>query len=350
MKVLIINTVPFIRDGISSVIMSHYRSLKDRIDFDFVVNTEIIDSFKDEIMSGNSKIHFIKTRKKNPLAYFFFIKKITENNEYDVIHVHGNSSLMSLELMAIKNKHKVIVHGHNVKTNYPLLNYFLKPYFRRNFGVGLVPSEEAGTFLFETENYRILPNGVNLAKYVYNPQIRREIHEMLGVCDEKVIICVGNLNEQKYQDLLITILPTLLEREKCIVLLVGEGERKEKLMTLAKENQVAEYVKFLGSVPNVHDYYSAADVFVLPTHFESFSVVAVEGQVNGLPCIVSDYLPKIIKQTEDLHFVSNNDLDTWIELILNVKRAYKDRDLSFFDINTISEELFQIYEKVSLIG
>jgi len=328
--------------------MNHYRLLNDKIDFDILVNTKIVEAFEEEILLGGSRIFFVKGRKKHPIHYFFFLKKILRNKEYDVIHIHGNSTLMSLELFAIKNKRKVIVHGHNVATSYPFLHAFLRPYFKRNFSIGLAPTKEAGEFLFRDRNHRILTNGIDLEKYAYHPEAREKIRQQLGIIDEKVIICVGNLNEQKHQELLILMLPKLLEREKYTILLVGEGGKRERLMKLAAEQKVADSVIFLGSVSNVQDYYSAADIFALPTHFESFGMVAVEAQANGLPCIVSDCVPRMVKQVEDFHFVSNKDVSTWIDLISTAERTHDVRDLSVFDMKKISMELFQIYQEVSL--
>ena len=347
LKVLVINTVPFMRDGIGSVIMNHYRALKDRVDFDFLVNTEIVADLKDEILLGGSNIFFVKARKKRPLHYLFSLKKILRGNKYDLIHIHGNSALMSLELLAIKNKKKVIVHGHNVKTEYPFLNALFRPYFQRSFAIGLVPTEEAGKFLFQNKNYRILSNGIDLEQYAYHPEIRHNTRKSLGITDEKVIICVGNLNRQKYQDLLLSILPELLKNGKYVLLLVGKGEREETLRKLAIEKKITNSLIFLDSVPNVQDYYSAADIFALPTNFESFGMVAIEAQANGLPCLVSDCVPQIVKKSEDFHFVSNDDLNTWINLILHAERTDNPRDLSVFDIRKISADLFDIYQEIS---
>lgn len=347
MKALVINTVPFIRDGISSLVMDYYRTLKDRVDFDFVVNTEIVEEYKNEMLINKSEIYFIKSRKQAPIKYFFFLKKILKTKNYDIIHIHGNSALMSLELLAIKEKWKIIAHGHNVSTDYPLLNKISKPYFKKNYGVGIVPSAETGEFLFENKKYHIIPNGVDLKKYAFDAKARQAVRGSLGIREQKVILCVGNLNEQKYQELIIQILPKLREKDKYIVLLIGEGTKKETLLQLADEKNVKNYVKFLGSIADVKNYYSAADVFVLPTHFESFSIVLVEAEVNGLPCITSNCVPRIVKQRENFHFVANHDLDQWIKLILKAKRTHLNEDLSIFDIEIICESLLKIYQDVS---
>ena len=80
-----------------------------------------------------------------------------------------------------------------------------------------------------------------------------------------------------------------------ILLLVGDGERREELNDIAKAMGLKDVVVFAGGVSNVEDYMSAMDVFVFPSHYEGLSTVNIEAQVNGLPCIVSEFVPKEIK-------------------------------------------------------
>ena len=51
---------------------------------------------------------------------------------------------------------------------------------------------------------------------------------------------------------------------------------------------LAERTLFLGPQPRVSEFYSAMDVFVLPSRFEGFGIALLEAQVNGLPCLCSD--------------------------------------------------------------
>ena len=50
--------------------------------------------------------------------------------------------------------------------------------------------------------------------------------------------------------------------------------------------------------------YQMADVFVMPSLYESFGLVTVEAQCSGLPCVLSDRIPKEIKVIENVSFLS----------------------------------------------
>ena len=345
MKILIINTVPFDRNGITSVIMNFYRGLNEQISFDFIANSEILEEYYSEL-SKKSIIFFIKKRKSNPFNYIFFVRKVLLENSYDLVHIHGNSSLMSLELFAIGKKIPIICHVHNVVSDYPLINMILKKYFLKNYQCGISPTEEAGNFLFSGKPFHVIPNGIDLKKFSFNMKKREVIRSTLAFNDdEKVIICVGNLNKQKFQDLIIKLMPELLREMKFQLMLLGDGERKSDLEILAQTRGVGSYVHFLGSVENIEDYYSAADIFVLPTHYESFGMVVAEAEANGLPCLVSDTVPRGIMQIDDFLFLQNSDLSSWKNNIIMYSRSNKEKDLSYFDINRVKDNLLEIYKK-----
>ena len=93
------------------------------------------------------------------------------------------------------------------------------------------------------------------------------------------------------------------------LLLVGEGELRGSLETLAQEMGVARHVRFLGSVPNdeLWRYYAGADLFVLPSRLESWGTVMLESLACGTPVVatptaggreVRDHFPDDVELTE----------------------------------------------------
>ena len=75
---------------------------------------------------------------------------------------------------------------------------------------------------------------------------------------------------------------------------------------------------FLGSRSNTQDYYQAMDVFVFPSLWEGLGIVVIEAQTAGLPCIVSECIPKEIDL--DIGFICRMGLDysaeVWVEKII----------------------------------
>ena len=75
---------------------------------------------------------------------------------------------------------------------------------------------------------------------------------------------------------------------------MGDGDRREAVEKKCKQLEVYEKVIFLGSRSNTQDYYQAMDLFVFPSLWEGLGIVVIEAQTAGLPCIVSECIPKEI--------------------------------------------------------
>ena len=77
MKVLIVNTVRFRLNGITSVIMNYYRKMdKSNMEIDFVVINDISEEYREELQSNSSRIFYL-SRKSNPIKYMFHLKNIS---------------------------------------------------------------------------------------------------------------------------------------------------------------------------------------------------------------------------------------------------------------------------------
>jgi phosphatidylinositol alpha-1,6-mannosyltransferase len=107
---------------------------------------------------------------------------------------------------------------------------------------------------------------------------------------KKVLMTVSRLDRlgpYKGHDRVIRTLPRVLEQHDTIYLIVGEGDDRPRLESLAVECGVAKNVQFTGSVPTeeLPDYYRLADVFVMPSAYEGFGIVFLEAMATGLRVI-----------------------------------------------------------------
>lgn len=163
----------------------------------------------------------------------------------------------------------------------------------------------------------------------------------LEIEQEKLILLfVGRLEKQKAVHLLIQALP-IVKREisdlECII--IGTGSKRESLLELAKDLEVADNVRFVGNSFEVPTYLSAADIFVLPSIFEGLGIVLLEAFRSGLPAIASNIEgPRelISPGVNGLLFQSGHVSD----LASNILRLYKDKNL----YKKISEESRKQFE------
>jgi rhamnosyl/mannosyltransferase len=104
-----------------------------------------------------------------------------------------------------------------------------------------------------------------------------------------VLLCVGRLRHYKGLDTLIRALPKLPD---VVSIIVGIGPMEAAWKALAQELGVADRAIFAGEVSDADlpSYYSAADVFVLPSNSraEAFGMVNLEAMGHGLPLITTE--------------------------------------------------------------
>lgn len=359
MKVLVINTVKFTVNGISTVIMNYYQNMeKKEIQFDFVVNEMIDKNYRAGIEQNEDRIFFLNNRKKNPFRYMRKLKEILKNGEYDIVHIHGNSSTMILELFAAKKYKKSvkIVHGHNVETDYIFLNKLIKPFFLKQYDQAFTASDKAGKWLYGNEDFTIIPNGVTLNNFLFNPTVRKNTRQELKLNDHDIaILHVGRFEDQKNHAFLIKVFKKIHNQDQNAKLfLVGTGSLINEVKETVEQLNLSKHVFFLGEQYDTSKYYQASDIFICPSLFESFGIVALEAQVSGLYTVVSEAIPEEVKILEDTIRL-NLDLgpDLWAEKILskyyslNHIRTIDLEAFKEFDIKENAEFLKKLYEKYS---
>lgn len=359
MELLIISTVDFNKHGIPIAILNNYRKFDhQRMHCTFIINDSIDEEFEKEIVAYGDKVRILPNRKKNTISYIIELHKIAKEKHYDIAHIHGNSATMLFELLALKGMCKTICQAHTTGGIHSLINKILYPVFIKMTEHRAACSEEAGKFLFQGKSYDVLNNGIDSQRYLFNARVREETREKYGINSQKIILHVGSFCAQKNQPFLVEVFEQIInDRIDAVLWLVGIGEDIDCIKEMVVSRKMEDRVRFIGRVNNVCDYMMAADCFVLPSKVESFGLVNIEAQAAGLPCLISDVVPKEVKLTKKVEFVSLSDgAQQWaqkLERILDselsdVERKEANRIVkeSTYDINISSKQLQDYYSKV----
>lgn len=131
----------------------------------------------------------------------------------------------------------------------------------------------------------VVNNGLNFPS---TSLTKAEARSALGLQVENSIIgTVGRLSNQKNQQVVINAIKSVPDVHFVIV---GDGELKEELDELIKQNKLTDRVHLLGEIDytSIPIFLKALDIYVMPSLFEGLSNALVEAMSAGLPVITSD--------------------------------------------------------------
>ena len=319
------------KNGVTSVIRSYSKYIdRDIFQFDIVCGPLYEADIRSELESQGCKFYIIQNRDRKLIKYIKQLKSIVKSGDYDIVHVHGNSSLIFPELVAarIAGAKVRIAHSHNTMCNHPGLNKMVYPLFEANVTDRMACSNEAGKWMFHNKKFTVINNGIETARYKFDERERIEIRGQLGVNDSTFLVGhIGYFDYQKNHVRLISIFESLLQiRPDSKLVLVGDGEGRKEIERLIESKGLSGSVLLLGRRDDVPALLSAMDVFVLPSHFEGLGIVLIEAQASGLHCIASDVIPEEANVAEDVTFLSlNEDSRLWAKTIISSARDKKQR-------------------------
>ncbi len=362
MKVLIVSTVRFRLNGVTSVILNYYRNMdKADMQIDFVVHNEISDEYRQELESNGSRV-FRLPRKKNPLVYMWKLYRLLKKGSYDIIHIHGNSAMMTIDVLpaVLAGTPVRIVHCHSTSCSHMKAHKLLLPLFSKCYTHGFACGEAAGRWLFGSKPFQIIKNGIELKRYCYDPALRQTSREKLGAEDQTVIGHIGNFSSEKNHTFLIDAFSTLLKRDRSYLLaLIGDGILMDDIRAKAAESGIEKDVVFIGKTTQVPEYLQAMDMLVLPSRHEGLPVVLVEAQAAGLPCLVSEAVSREADLSNSLKFIPIDDPAVWADNMQATAAAKEDRiancnrwrqhiTAAGYDVVQNAQEMKRLYEQYLL--
>jgi glycosyltransferase involved in cell wall biosynthesis len=136
------------------------------------------------------------------------------------------------------------------------------------------------------ERVLTIHNGVDTT--VFAPGVReqdaRELRAKLGIGEDRLVAAfIGSEWRRKG---LGELIEALARTPGWDLLVAGSGDR-QRYQTLADSLGVGQAVHWLGVTPDVQLVYQAADAFVLPTSYETFSLVSFEAAASALPVLAT---------------------------------------------------------------
>jgi D-inositol-3-phosphate glycosyltransferase len=207
----------------------------------------------------------------------------------------------------------------------------------------------------QPEKVGVVPCGVNIE--LFQPVDKAVAKQKLGLGAEKILLFVGRIDPLKGIDKLLKTMPLLKNHENLKLVVVGGDENSrlelEGLKKLAANLNIVDSIDFRGLVKQeqLPYFYSAADVCIVPSYYESFGLVPLESLACGTPVVATDVgdLKNIIKPGETGCIVADNSPEKLAEGIASIlNKPSPDRELNLTIRASVSKWTWaNIAEKVA---
>jgi D-inositol-3-phosphate glycosyltransferase len=226
--------------------------------------------------------------------------------QYDIIHSHywlsGLVGNLLKERWAIP--HATMFHTLAALKNNAGLS-ILEPGFRIRYEKSVIDScdliiasthrekrELVSKYGASETRIAVIPCGINPA--LFRPVDKLSARRACNLDSKQVALFVGRMDPLKgLSNLLDAIAALRLRRDFQLVVIGGDSENEaefQRMLKLIHDNSIDDIVIPVGSIPheNMYLYYNAADFCVIPSYYESFSLVALESLACGTPILSTD--------------------------------------------------------------
>ena len=262
---------------------------------------------KEKLISMNVNFYDINffrdvTKISENVVAYRQLKNIFRNNYYKIVHCQAPISGVLTRIVANKYRNrgaKVLytAHGFHFYKGAQLKNWLL--YFPiewvMSFFTDVLITINKEDYIraqkyMKAKKVEYVPGvGIDLSKFtgsLSNEQKHKKKMEIGIPSDAKVILSVGELNENKNQEIVIRALAKL-KNNKLHYVIAGMGNLKIYLSKLSKELDVENNVHLIGFRNDIAELYKISDIFVHPSFREGLPVALMEAMASGLPCVVS---------------------------------------------------------------
>lgn len=230
------------------------------------------------------------------------LKKIIANGNYDIVHCHTPNASVITRLVCRKYRKKnglkvfYTAHGFHFYKGAPLLNWLVfypVEKFCSRFTDKLITINQEdyarARAKFHAGEVCYVPGvGIDLSRFE-NVQVDRNAkrREIDVPEDAILLLSVGELNENKNHQIIVRALAKLNDPNVHYAI-AGVGEKREYLLSLAKELGVSNQVHLLGYRNDIPEINYASDVFCFPSLREGLGLAAIEAMASGLPLVTSN--------------------------------------------------------------
>lgn len=356
-------------NGAFSLIRYLYSYLSETYVFDYYTMGNFLkDAVYDSIVKDGGVCYSANLRKNKLLGHIvlpFNFYSFLKSRNYEIVHIH--SEVAYKQFLYVIAAHcagvdKIIVHSHSsdIDGEHKKLKLVLHKFFRRCVNMMgtdfLACSMPAAEWMFDasiiaSNRFHLVDNGIVAEKYRFDAPKRAFMRNKLDVDDFIVLGHVGALKKVKNQMFLVELM-SKLDVNKYKLILVGDGEDRNKIEEAARRAGCSESIVMLGSRNDVDNVMQAFDVVVFPSIFEGVPMALIEAQAMGIPVLASNQINPLVKVNPNFRFIpiGSGNIEVWKKEIENIagnhieEQGYYSIAQSKFNIKKSADCLRNVYQ------
>ncbi len=240
------------------------------------------------------------------------LRILGKEDNYDILQVCGRVLLVKLK---------------RVKKKIPVVIRFPGPPGKRSKNLlsqadALIASGDAVRYIREHFRKDVvdIPPGVDFN--FFKPTLSN-IRDKFSIGNNKLLLFVGRFVPLKNLSFMVaTFREVIKERKDIRLMLVGEGPLKNTIKGIVKKYELEKYIIFTGKIPNdaLPKYYSAADIFVIPSSYDNFPNAVLEAMACKLPIVATRVggIPQQIQEGKNGLLIESNNIDELKTAILKL--------------------------------
>ncbi|MBK6978825.1 MAG: N-acetyl-alpha-D-glucosaminyl L-malate synthase BshA [Cytophagaceae bacterium] len=271
----------------------------------------------------------------------------------DILHVHyaiphATSAFLAKQILKLEGINIPVIttlHGTDISIvgRDPALSPIVTFGINNSDGVTAV-SEDLKKDTFKsfkiTNEIEVIYNFVDLTRFY--KQKKDHFKSLICPNNEKLLVHASNFRKVKRVEDIIRAFAKIRLEVPSKLLMVGDGEERQKMEELCRKLDLCEDVRFIGKLDAIEEVLSVADLFLMPSEKESFGLAALEAMACEVPVISSNIggLAELNIHGET-GFLSNvGDID---DMVKNAIFVLKDENLPIFKKNALQRaKLFDL--------
>jgi len=355
--------------GAESRMMDVFRAI-DRTKYKFIfisLDTKSEQFYEKDILSLGGKI--IKISSPRDVGIIRHFKEMVSvfrhlyNQGANVIHSH-TSYHSGLVLTAariagfkIRIAHARTTSSINKNSLSQRLQIWIGKYLiKMNATSRLALNDETAVALFgkksDGKNILVIPNAINLERY----RLATPASDLSNIPTTSTVIGhIGRFQPMKNHKFVIDFFTEFKKRhDDSYLILVGDGPLLTEIQEYVNVLGIGKYVKFLGLRKDVPNILKRINLFLFPSLFEGLGGSVIEAQASGIPCLVSDSLPRNVDMGLQLvkFYDLNEPFSSWVaeaEQLLTLHKSdfeyiYNTFNDKGFTLDSEIKQLTAIYE------